>query len=419
MLATGFGDPRLPPGTDDAEALLLATALADARPRTVLAASGVPPSEPPATGDVARTLLGLRPDLDLRDGGTEDFEAVMALAQVAWSLGPPDNQAFRARRLALALTPFAIPHPALPNYEEIRIEALARRDEAHQALDSAVAQRVEALPRKALVVTRALGAGRLCDALEAAGRGGRLVTTGEGRTLLEGEELFWAGVGAGLPEPKEEGLMPWARALGPFHEAFQRWPGRARFTEGVAAVAPDSPPLAGPLRDHVLAAAELLAARGLAELPADLPLHEGTGTSHAMSYDSFTHRLKVSAVVAELSVPLAAAVLLHELVHVEDVGRAAAHLGTDPRGFALLIDRLPVGIGTGVLCCMEDHAYHREIQAVPTLGIRLPDPEADAVEGPQGRLEHMLAVLMDAGPASSTWLALIDGFVGIAREGGP
>jgi hypothetical protein len=417
VLATGHGDPRVPPGADDAEALLLATALADDRERTFVSASGVPESEG-GMGDVARSLQSIRPELEVLDGATGEFDDMMAFARVAWGLAPTNNQAFRARRLALALTPFALEHPALADYDKLRNDAFVRADKARDAMAKAALERIAGLPRRAVIVTRALGAAQLCDLLKASGLGGRLVATEEGRTLLEGEELFWTGVEAGLPEPGMEGLMPWARAMGPFHEAFERWPGRAGFTASIAESSEDTPVLEGALRDQVEAAAALLEARGLAPWPEGLPVHVGTGETHAMSYDSFTHRLKVAPVVAELSVPMTAAVLLHELVHVADVAAAAAHLGTDPKGFALLIDRLPLGISTGVLCTMEDHAYHREVAAIPTLGLRLPDPDDETLEGVEGQLGRMLAVLRDAGPGTSRWLALVDRFVGVARQGG-
>lgn len=417
VLATGYGDPRLPPGTDDAEALLLATALADRGERTFVSASGVPGSS--QTGDVALSLQSIRPELEVIDGGADAFDDVMAFARVAWGLAPPNNPAFLARRLSLALTPFALEHGALADYDKLRNDAFKRRNEARASLEKVAQAHIVGLARRAVIVTCALGAEGLCEALAAAGRGGQLVATEEGRTLVEGEALFWAGVEAGLPEPGDEGLMPWARALKPFHEAFQRWPGREGFARAIEASTDHTAVLQGALAAQVAEAAALLEARGLARWPEGLPVHVGTGDTHAMSYDTFTHRLKVAPVVQELSLPMTAAVLLHELVHVDDVAAAAAYLGTDPRGVALLIDRLPVGIGTGVLCTMEDHAYHREVAAVPTLGLRLPDPEEDGDDSVEGQLGRMLAVLRDAGPGSSRWLGLVDRFVGVSTAGSP
>ncbi len=422
VLATAHGDPRVPPGVDAEEAMLLATTLADGRARRFVDGSGVPlagPDGSPSPGDLVGTLARLRPDLEVTRGSHGEHGEVQALAKVAWGLAPPGNQAFRARRLALAQMPFGLEHPAIEGYRELRGDALVRMEAARQALAAAAVERVAGLPRRGVLVVKALGAASLCELLEASGIGGRLVATEPARTLLDSEELFWAGIGAGLPEPGEEGLMPWARALKPFHEAFQLWPGREAFAQGVAASTVSTPELTGPLREQVQAAAELLAARSLMAWPEGLPIHQAPPGMHAMSYDSFTHRLKVSPVVAELSLPLTAAVLLHELVHVADVAEATAWMGTDPRGFALLVDRLPVGIATGVLCSMEDHAYHREVQAVPNLGLRLPDPEVEPIDN-EGRILQMLAMLNDAGPGSSRWLAAVDSFVGIAtRASGP
>jgi hypothetical protein len=59
------------------------------------------------------------------------------------------------------------------------------------------------------------------------------------------------------------------------------------------------------------------------------------------------------------------------------------------------------------------------VQAVPNLGLRLPDPEVEPIDN-EGRILQMLAMLNDAGPGSSRWLAAVDSFVGIAtRASGP
>lgn len=220
VVATSFGDVRLPPGVDDAEALWIAnTLVAKGRPQLV-AASGVPAEEPPLPGDVARVVAGLCDGCTVQDGGRSEFDAVMELADVAWGLESVEDDLFRARRVALAMTPFALNSRAIDAYAQQRSEALTQVGAATEAIDAAVAMRVAALPRQAIVMTRALGASRLCDALEAAGRGGRLLATEEARTLLDGEDLFWAGMEAGLPQPGEEGLMPWARSLEGFFAAF-------------------------------------------------------------------------------------------------------------------------------------------------------------------------------------------------------
>jgi hypothetical protein len=138
---------------------------------------------------------------------------------------------------------------------------------------------------------------------------------------------------------------------------------------------------------------------------------EGT----AMSYDAFHHRLRVSRRLEGWPEPLVAAVLLHELVHVADVRAAAEALQTDPHGWAMILDTLPVGIGRDIRLSMEAHAYGVELDALAGLGVTLPRPGAAPGDSDAARTQAMLATLATVDRSSVAWVEALGGTVPTPR----
>jgi hypothetical protein len=407
VLAVTEGDPRASAPGDDTEAALLAAWLVDGED-LVVRMSGVPDGET-AGADLARALMAQRPGLDLREGDTAGFSDLQALFRVVRGLTDPNNPIFRARRLALADR--ALLADATENYLEQRGEAFARRDRVAADQQGRALLLASDLPRRALVITRALGAQALCDALEAAGRGGRLFATDAAAALIGEEPIFWSMFEAGLP-PLGAGLAPWIEALRPAQAAMAAWPGRASFLAQIEQAVPQRPALEEALVARVQEASRHLERCGLPGLPADVALRGGAKPTSLMTYDSFLHSVQVHPSVAAMSLPLVAAALHHELTHVADSAEVAAALGVDRRGVMLLLDYLPPGIGYGVMASFEDHAYRVELEALDTIGLALPALDGALDDTPEGGATAFLAQLAAAGPGTIPWMALVDSTLG-------
>ena len=431
VIATTHGDPRVRAGREGTEAFDLALAAYAEGRRHFVAATGTrgdpglalvaqrPAEERRAmlraglvhgvSDDVARLAGASFPDeVVVVEGGHDEAGPLADAAAVAQRLHSPRDDLFRRRRVAMSRGDLRA-----AGYSDVRGSGLVRVDAGEMALARAMAARAAAAPDDAVMVASSLGAPVLCDALQAAGRGGQLVAGPLAAAALGDAPLWWGMLRAGLPEPGDDSLVPWARALVPYLAALKAWPSRDEVAARIEAEVGPRPPVLPPrhpLRRHVERAAKRLRKEGF-DHAIDVPLVEASNPALVMSYDTLHDCVTVAEAVAELPEPLTAALLLHELVHVRQVSEACAVLGVTPRDLALALDTLPLGVGVGIRCAMEDLAYREEVSVLSALGLSLPDPAAPAGDGTEGSLLQLLAML-DALPyGSKGWLRLIDSLV--------
>lgn len=375
----------------------------------VSAVDGLVDALPPSSRVVSRVdggwpvvLVVEQADGDPRVG--EGDETVLALRRFAALVADPDASLAGLRDLVLA---GVAPPRAVESYAALRTESF-ERIAAYRHAGTRIA--VEALRERGTVVLEVPGV-RASDVAARLVSGGATVLVVRPAELadLPDPALWWAGLEAALPPvlPSEDGLPSfdgWIAALQPHAAAVAAWDGADAVRATIRAAS--EPPMAlaadDPLRPVLEAAARQTGAP-------ELRWAGGSRAGTPMSYDPLYDVLRVDAGVAGLPPDLVAAVLVHESTHVRDLRRAAAALGTDPAGWALLHDTLPPGVMRGISLLAEDRAFRAELASLETARTWLPEPRAaertlrDPAATGAERLRATLAVLEDAGPGTFRW----------------
>lgn len=427
IVAVAHGDPRLPRGVDGTQAIDLLEGLRADGYTQFVAGTGTPPDAglamletlPPEQRraalregirqgipeDPARLLAVLDDATAAIEGGHGEHPALLELAAAHPRLTQHTDPLFALRRRALAGGPDGT------RYRDIRRDLLAVLHNAQSALSQATAARVsEVVPGQVLVVA-ALAARDVQLGLTNRGLPCRVVATSRAQALLEDSHLWWAQLRSALPSPGGAGLDPWIEAVGPVVVELATWKHRGAVLRAIVAQTGPAPlplPTADPVRLHLELAAKLLTPEQRALLQ-QVELTSRPQSAFAVSYDSFHDILRMSPWIPELPLPLSAALLVHELVHVRDTRAAAAALGITPRDWALMLDTSPYGVTYGLHCTTESAAYAVEVAALGPLGVDL-----DTAQGPKERsLKTMLAELSKHEPTSAAWRSLIDSIVGV------
>jgi hypothetical protein len=434
VLATAHGDPRLARGADGTHGLNHCLRFVEQGATTFVAATGTRRDEgldkvaelpmidrrrvvemglAKGVPDDAARLVDLVVDgVHLVETGHGERRALYEANTVYRRLVRADDDTFGRRRVAMARG-----RATEAEWGAVRASGLRRVGAAREAVEEALQRHVHTVAElvsqghEPVVVTHALVAPELASALAEAGLAGELHATPPAAEVLDDAPLWWAAMLAGLPDPTGAGLADWADALAPFADALRAWPGLAAAEAGIREmVGPAPPPLlrSDPRARAVRRAQRLLKRTGL---PHEIPTGLASSDSEVlgMSYDALHDVVTVSAAVADLPTPLVAAMLHHELVHVREVADAAARWSATPLTFALVVDLLPLGIGLGVRCTMEDVAYRDEVRVMGRLGVDL--DSTGLADGPRADVVDLLATLKAAPYGSAAWLQLVDRLV--------
>lgn len=417
--------------------------------RPVVVVVDVPSGDPRASGqrgaaEVVRVLLdagatGAR----LASGdGADELARSVGSDRVHVLPGGDEGHVLAMRRVtalvAEPLSPFALsrdlvvagiaPADAVRAWQALREDGLARYDLAEGLLAETGAHlAATALAEDGPVVLGVPGPAAPTTVAELQAAGATLVHVRPGDLGgLPDLDLWRAGLRAGLPATvPPEGDLPslagWMEALRPHAAAVARWEDREEVRRAILAEVGGPPaelPPADPRRAAVTEAARRLQGQ-IPVLPdpeallATVRLCDRPKPGTAMSYDALFDAIKVGDWVLELDPDLVAVVLAHELVHAHDAHGAAASLGTDPAGWALLLDTLPLGVGASVTLATEDRAYRVEAGLLDALGDGLPSAaEAERIRSdreapPPDVLRSTLAALHATPVGTVEWLQLV------------
>ena len=429
-----MGDPRLPARAEGTEAFELLEKLTEDAARPVRVVTAVPIDPDTGLAALAAQPLERRREIvlrGLRAGIQEDPARLLAqtaperihlvevagdartplhkLNNVVRQLHPPGTRPWMRRRVALATG-----DGRDGDYGNVRRTGLQRAANGRQAVDDLLGRVHAHAHDGTIVVVPAVLAVEVAEHLEGHGVGGALFAPTRAGQHLWDAPMWWSLVTAGLPPAdRSDPMAAWAEALQPHAAALAQWRGRPQLLREIDH---RTAPVTEPSREVAR-----VVRRALREVersghdprthPSPLPIVVLDDPELAMSYDAFHHRLKVAPWVTEVDPALVLVMLVHELVHVEQVAQLAAAFAGTPRDVALVLDTVGIGIASGLRATMEDLAYRTELEVAEAIGLTLPAPGGSEGTTPEDRLRHMLARLGALPYGSPDWLRLIDGLV--------